>query len=184
MKTILSTTVLISILFFSCIKNNDDKIEIGKGFEIYLTAKPYSHNLKKDYSSVNFDTIVLSNTPILQYKDLQRYDTVNHKLTLSFSHDSLKISDAGVYGRMFVVTIDKKPIYCGFKWPVISSIPCGWVFIEEPYEILDNLNENEIVISFVSKKYADPRLDKRIVERLKSDGKLNNTIPAKISGNQ
>jgi len=171
-KTILSTSILISVLFLSCNKYDDDKMQIGKGFEIYLTANPYSHNLKKDYSSVNFDTILLSDTPILLYKDLKKYDTINHKLTLAISHDSLKIWDVGIYGRMFVVTIDKKPIYCGFKWPVISSIPCGWVFIEEPYEILDNLNDNEIVIGFVTKKHTDPRLDKRIIDRLESDGKI------------
>jgi len=172
MKTIFTISILICLFMVSCTKQDDDKVEIGKGFEIYLTVKPYSHNFKKNYSILNFDTILLPDTPILFYKDLIKYDTANHKLTLDISNDSLKISESGIYGRMFVVTIDKKPIYCGFKWPVISSIPCGWVFIEEPYEILDNLNENEIVISFVSKKYSDPRLDKRIINRLESDGKI------------
>ncbi|MCK4661617.1 MAG: hypothetical protein KAT68_02025 [Bacteroidales bacterium] len=173
MKIKLTITVLICLLIMSCEKdNNDNKIEIGNGFEIYLTVTPYSHNLYKDYSIIDFDTILLSDTPILRYNDLEKYDTITHKLTLGISHDSLKIGDAEVYGRMFVVTIDMNPIYCGFKWPVISSIPCNWVFIEEPYEDLDNLNDNEIVISFVSEEYADPRLDKRIVDRWKTDGKI------------
>ena len=125
-----------------------------------------------DYGTVDFDTILLLDTPILRYNDLKKYDTLTHKLTLGISHDSLKIGDASVYGRMFVVTIDQEPIYCGFKWPVISSIPCNWVYIEEPYEDLDNLNNNEIVISFSSEQYIDPRLDRRIVDRLKQDGKI------------
>lgn len=173
MKTKLTIAVLIGLLIISCKKNNDDhNVEIGKGFEIYLTVIPYSHNLYMDYSTVDFDTILLSATPILRYNDLNKYDTITHKLTLGISHDSLNIGDAGVYGRMFVVTIDKTPIYCGFNWPVISSIPCNWVFIKEPYTDLDNLNDNEIVISFVSEEYFDPRLDSRIVDRLKIDGKL------------
>jgi hypothetical protein len=32
--------------------------------------------------------------------------------------------------------------------------------------------DNEIVITFVSNEYADPRMDSRIVERLKADGKI------------
>jgi len=170
MKTKLIMTVLIGLLIISCDNSND--IKIGNGLEIYLTKTAYISNLQKDYSSMNLDTVVLQDAPILKYKDISSYDTLTHKLTLAISHDSLKIGQASVYGRMFIVTIDKKPIYCGFKWPIISSIPCNWVFIEEPYDGLDNLKDNEIEISFQSKQYTDPRNDKRIIDRLKKDGKL------------
>ena len=172
MKTKLILTVLISLLIMSCEKDGNKSFAIGEGFEIYFTETYYIHNLEMDYGTVDFDTILLLDTPILRYNDLKKYDTLTHKLTLGISHDSLKIGDASVYGRMFVVTIDQEPIYCGFKWPVISSIPCNWVYIEEPYEDLDNLNNNEIVISFSSEQYIDPRLDRRIVDRLKQDGKI------------
>jgi len=172
MKTQLTIIVLISLLITSCEKdNNYNSFDLGEGFEIYMTVTPFTHDLEMDYSTVDFDTIVLSDTPILRYNDLKRYDTLNHKLTLGISHDSLKIGNASVYGQMFAVTIDKEPIYCGFKWPVISSIPCNWVFIEEPYYNLDSLDDKEIVIRFISQQYADPRLDNRIIDRLKEDGK-------------
>ena len=172
MKPKLTLTVLISLIIISCEKDDNNNFAIGEGFEIYPTVTYYTHNLEIDYSTVDFDTILLSDTPILRYNDLKKYDTLTHKLTLGISHDSLKIGDASVYGRMFVVTIDKEPIYCGFNWPVISSIPCNWVFIMEPYEDLDNLNDKEIVISFISEQYIDPRLDRRIVNGLKQDGKI------------
>lgn len=73
---------------------------------------------------------------------------------------------------MFVITVDKIPVYCGFKWPVISSVPCNWVYIVEPYEDLDHLADNEIVLGFATGQYKDPRLDRRIVGRLKADGKI------------
>jgi hypothetical protein len=73
---------------------------------------------------------------------------------------------------MFVVTVDRIPTFCGFKWPVISSVPCNWVYIEEPFEALDNLQDNEVVLSFSSGIYSDPRMDIRILKRLKHDGKL------------
>ena len=169
MKHIIYISILV-VLIASCEKK--EARDPGTGFEIYLTEIPYSHNLEKDYSLVDFDTISLQEEPILFYSEVISYDTTAHKLTIGISHDSLRIGDAGVYGRMFVVTIDKEPVYCGFKWPVLSSVPCNWVFIEEPYEELDHLADNEIVISFSSYQYPDPRLDSRIVDRLKKDGKL------------
>ena len=172
MKTELIIAILISLLTIACENSDDKSFAIGEGFEIYLTVTPFSHNLYMDYSTVDFDTILLSDTPILRYNDLKNYDPITHKLTLGISHDSLRIGDAGVYGRMFVVTIDKIPIFCGFKWPVISSIPCNWVYIEEPYEDLDNLRDNELVISFSSEIYPDPRTDNRILNRLLQDGKI------------
>lgn len=173
MKTKSIIAALICLITVSCEKNNNDnKVEIGKGFEIYLTVEPYAHNLYQDYGNIDFDTVLLSDKPILRYNDLKTYDTIVHKLTLNISHDSLKIGAAGVYGQMFVVTIDKDPVYCGFKWPVISSVPCNWVYIEEPYQELDGLNDNELIISFSSEQYTDPRLDKRITDRLKADKKI------------
>jgi hypothetical protein len=172
MKTQLVISVLIGFLILSCENKSENENTLGEGFEIYLTEIPYSHNLYMDYGTIDFDTIVFSKTPILRYNDLLNYDTITHKITLGISHDSLRIGDAGVYGRMFVVTIDKNPIYCGFKWSVISSVPCNWVYIEEPYIELDNLNDNELIISFSSESYDDPRNDKRIVDRLMQDGKI------------
>lgn len=167
----LSILVLICLLFASCSHNKD--FEIGEGFEIYLSTIPYHYRYQTDYKNIDFDTIDLQGTPVLRYNDLQKYDTLIHKLTLGISHDSLKIGDAGVYGRMFVVTIDKEPIYCGFKWPVLSSVGCNWIFIEEPYTELDQLEDDEIVISRSSNVDPDPRRDRRIVDRLKADGKID-----------
>lgn len=164
-------TILFALLILSCDKEKCN--ETGEGFEIYLTDTPYSFRYEIDYNALDFDTIALQSIPILRYNDLIKYDTLHHKLTLGISHDSLKIGDAGVYGRMFVVTIDKEPIYCGFKWPVISSVGSGWIYIEEPYTELDHLADNEIVISCNSDVNPDPRMDKRIIRHLKADGKLH-----------
>ncbi len=166
----------ISVLFTACeVVNSDLNNEptIGSGLEIYLTQSEYIDNLDLDYNNVNLDTIALKSNPMLSYKDLLSYDTTEHKFTLRISHDVLKIGESGVYGRMFIVTIDKKPIYCGFNWPVISSIPCNWIYIEEPYEELDGLEDNEILIKFNSLKEKDPRLNRIIVERPEKDGKIS-----------
>ncbi|MBS0000071.1 MAG: hypothetical protein KFF73_13915 [Cyclobacteriaceae bacterium] len=173
MKTRMAIMILYIFQFISCDGEKNDKMyPIGAGFEIYDTVNPYSYNLESDYSIVNFDTVQLKQIPILKYEDLIKYDTSAHKLTIDVSHNSLKIDNAGVNGRMFVVTLDNQPVYCGFKWPVISSVPCHWIYIEEPYEELDGLLDSEIVISFSTENYPDPRLDKRIIDRLTADGKI------------
>ncbi len=87
MKIKLTFLTLICLIVISCEKNNDDnKFDIGKGFELYLTITPYSHNLYKDYGTINFDTILLSDKPFLRYNDLIKHDTLTHKLTLGISH--------------------------------------------------------------------------------------------------
>ena len=169
--------VLIGLLIISCEKDNNGNSPNTDGFEIYRTKTTYRHEINKDYSIVDLDTIVLEDTPIFRYRDLIKYDTSSHKLSIGISHDSLKFDNTSVYGSMFVVTLDKNPIYCGFYWLMISSVPCNWVYILEPYYELDSLEDNEIVIGFnynssYWQKYPDPRLDTRIVDRLIEDGKI------------
>ncbi|MFH0761938.1 MAG: hypothetical protein V2A67_10590 [Bacteroidota bacterium] len=172
MKTKLLLASAFAFLTMASVSCMKDRFDVGEGFEIYLTVTPYSDNLSIDYSQVDLDTFLLQDTPILRYNDLLKYDTITHTLTLGISHDSLEVGNASVYGRMFMVTVDSKPIYCGFKWPVYSSVAPNWVFIEEPFEALDSLNDNEIIIKFMSDELTDPRLDKRIVDKLKADGKI------------
>jgi hypothetical protein len=165
-------TTIICLKLLSCETGPERTVEIGNGIEIFLTETPYTNQLDINYSTMDFDTIVLSDIPMLRYNDIQYYDTLSHKVTLGVSHDRLNIGDAGIYGRMFVVTVDKQPIYCGFKWPVISSVPCNWVSIQEPIVELDQLKDNEIVISFAQGGQTDPRMDTRLIDRLKADGKI------------
>ncbi len=180
MKTHLTILVLIGFLIISCECNNDD-IQPGAGFEIYKVDTTYFHDSNIDNSTLDLDTFALKDTPILRYEDLIKYDTSSHKLTIGISHDSLTIkwsSNAYInFGSMFMVTLDKEPIYCGWFWSVSNSKLCNWVHIEEPYYEFDSLEENEVVMSFRYEserwqKYPDPRLDPRIVERLAKDGKI------------
>ena len=169
--TKLALTILMFLICLAC-ERCKENYGTGEGVEIYLAATPFTYRYQIDYAAIDYDTIALLDSPVLRYNDLLKYDTLTHKLTLGISHDSMMIGDAGVYGRMFVVIVDKEPIYCGFKWPVISSVSCNWVFIEEPYTELDGLSDNEIVISCSSNVVPDPRLDRRIIDRLKADGKI------------
>ena len=181
MKTQLTIIGLIGILIISCEKdNNDNHSNNNDGFEIFRVDTTYLHNIHMDYSTLDLDTLVLEDSPILRYEDIMKYDTTKHKLAIGISHDSIKIVNTtfeGRYGSMFMVTLDKVPIYCGWFWSGMYSNPCNWVYIKEPHYEVDSLEDNEVIISFhynrdYWQKYPDPRLDPRIVERLIADGKI------------
>ena len=170
---------LIGFLIISC-ECSDDDIQLGAGFEIFRVDTPYFHDIQKDYSTLNLDTLALEEVPLLRYDDIIVYDTGSHKLTLKISHDSLKIEELSFdepYSSMFMVTIDSDPIYCGWFWYGGFSRPVNWVYIDEPHYKYDSLENNEIDINFhylcdYWQKNPDPRLDPRIVERLARDGKI------------
>ena len=79
MKTNLTIIFLIGFLIISCEKDNNGNSPNTDGFEIYRTKTTYRHEINKDYSIVDLDTIVLEDTPILRYDDLIKYDTITHK---------------------------------------------------------------------------------------------------------
>ncbi|MEN8229181.1 MAG: hypothetical protein ABFS38_13565 [Bacteroidota bacterium] len=179
MKTHLTIPVLIGLLLISC-DCNDDDIQPNAGFEIFRVDTPYFHDIQKDYSTLDLDTIALEETPLLRYDDILKYDTGSHKLTLGISHDSLKIMELSFdekYSSMFMVTLDNDPIYCGWFWNGGFSRPVNWVYIDEPHYEIDSLEDNEIDIKFhyqsdYWQKDPDPRLNPRIFERLAKDGKI------------
>ncbi len=171
--------IVIGILMISCDCNNDE-VQPGAGFEIFRVDTTYFHDIHMDYSTLDLDTLVLEDAPILRYEDLMKYDTATHKLTIGISHDTFKIEALDFhhnFGSMFVVAVDKEPIYCGWFVAGFWSMPCNWVYILEPIYQSDSLEDNEVIISFhynsdFWQKYPDPRLDPRIVERLVKDGKI------------
>jgi hypothetical protein len=179
MKTNLIIVYLIGLLILSCEKDSKDDSK-GAGFEIYRVDTTYLHNIHKDYSTLDLDTFILEDAPILRYEDLLKYDTAKHKLTIGISHDSLKIEVSDFdhnFGSMFMVTLDKEPIYCGWFVGGFWSMPCNWVYILEPIYESDSLEDDEVIISFhynsdYWQKNPDPRLDPRIIERLSADGKI------------
>jgi len=164
--------VLIGLAAVSCEKNSDVKsYPDGEGFEIYLPDSAYRYNAYTDYGNVDFDTILLQKTPAIRYNDVIKYDTLDHSITLggfkNYSH-------IGEPGHMFVVTMNKLPIYCGFfhsSGPIGSSPPAPIYgeFIWIPIH-------NKLYIGFESAWYAipqtDKRMDRRIIDRLIVDGKI------------
>lgn len=166
--------VLVGLTAVSCEKNSDVKsYPIGEGLEIYEPDSAYHYNAYTDYGNVDFDTILLQKTPVITYNDVIKYDTLDYVITLG---NFKNYSHIGASRGMFVVTMNKLPIYCGFFYSTgpgpIGSSPAAPVYGEFIYIPI----HNKLYIGFNSAWYAipqkDKRMDRRIIDRLMVDGKI------------
>ena len=183
--SILLALSLIIMIQLSCSdESNLDSID-SSDFEIFLTENLINYNGSIDYSKINLDTIDLNDIPFLTMADIESYDTVNHIINLKKNKDDLDFPSPEVYGQMFVVVVDKEPVYCGFFWSIISSVPCNWIFIEDPNE-LNGLTDHQIQISAGYPNFShfhgvDPRNNSCIIDVFRQNGKL--TSNTRITGN-
>jgi len=148
-----------------------DPLPFNYGVEIYLTKQNTKMFYLTDYTTINLDTIELEAKPYIKYADILYYDTTQHIIGLRYSHHNLSFDSVAVLGRMFVVTLNGQAQYCGFLWAAISSIPCNWVFMEEPIDELITYKQNEVQLKLMYPQTVDPRCNPEIFARLKADGK-------------
>jgi hypothetical protein len=161
-----------SILQLGCNKTTNSA-EIGEGMEIYLTKSPKTNDYSIDYNKLKIDTIELDPLPIIKYNEITSYSKASHTMKLSINTDEVKSDIKSVYGRMFILTLDKKPIYCGFMWPLVSSATCSHVFIFDKL-VGPNGEKNIMKIKFTNPTYFDPRSNSKLMSRLRDDNKLIN----------
>lgn len=170
--------LIFTILFLTfCSKDDENDFKPGEGIEFYSAQYRFPYSYGINYDSIILDTINLQLNAFIYYNDIIRYDTLNHIIDLSFPYDSISFCNVGVYGQLFVVTLDSDPVYCGFLWSGYSSVPCHWVAMYEPIEELHDLQKNQIKISlgYPNGEHFhgnDPRNNKEIFRRLLKDGKV------------
>ena len=99
-----------------------------EGFAIYLPQGDVSPQNMPDLNSVKLPT-----QPFIGMNDIVSYNPENYQLTLT--PDAINRIDAlqvGVYGKSFVVCVDRIPVYWGAFWTPISSVPFDGFAIEQP----------------------------------------------------
>ena len=180
-----TSLILPSIFLLQSSCSNDD-IEIPE-FDIYAAKNLWEYKPLINNNTLNLDTVELSEEPFLTLDKIGRYDTANHIIMLKGSKYDLKYPDMRLSGQLFVVSINKEPVYGGFFWDINSSQPCRWVVILKPP---DGIPDNQIKIGL---GYAtdtivgtDPRSDPRVIEAFRKSGKLiyaPQTVVFKFAGN-
>jgi hypothetical protein len=132
MRNIIFTFIGTGLIFSGCETSNPRPYySIGQGLEIYMAKHINSFNSGLDYTQIVLDTVQLQEKPIISYNDIKKYNLQNHVAELTITVDKIKGYKPSVYGHMFIVTVDKERIYCGFFRPLLSSAMLDWVIIDE-----------------------------------------------------
>lgn len=174
MKYLISLFCISSLLLLSNCHSSTPRPDFkpGQGVEIYLASHVNSFNPDIDYSKISIDTVQLQAQPFLAYNQIKSYHRANHTFVLTIPVSRLTGYQPRVNGHMFVVTIDKQPVYCGFVQPAISSFYVPWVMISDP--MMAQPAETVLKIYFNSPvQEKDPRNHQILTQRLQQDGKLN-----------
>jgi hypothetical protein len=165
--------VIFIILSAGCSKNvQQTDWKIGEGIEFYLTEIPVSHSYLVDYSKLDLDLIPLEGTPLIRYNDIKNYFKKDHTVELNITNDKISLGQTGINGKMFIVTLDKNPVYCGFYWPVYSSAACNYVFLQFPLPADGMQPSNKINLTLTNTGVPDLKAHSGLMDRLKSDGKI------------
>jgi hypothetical protein len=99
-----------------------------EGFAIYLPEGDVSPQNMPDLNSVKLPT-----QPFIGLNDIVSFNPENYQLTLTPDALNRVIAlQVGVYGKPFVVCVDRIPVYWGAFWTPASSIPFDGFAIEKP----------------------------------------------------
>lgn len=163
--------VTLSLLYFASCEKHNETVQ-GEGLEIYFTKDSSHYDNSVDYNSVDLGKISLNEKPAVLYSEIISVNTATGKIMLNITDSALR--SVGSAKQMFVVTLDKTPMYCGFIQyyappPAILPPPINWVYIQLPTDMLSN---QYFYLSFNQSNNIDPRFSKKIIDRLSADEKI------------
>lgn len=162
-------------------------VVILAGCEKYQSVRQQGNGLEfyfiKDFQKVGTSakiinsTVKLSDSVIIYYDEIKSYnsDTYTFTVTESCANKLNDFKNNHIHGAPFAVTVDKKLIYTGYFWCSFSSSSVDWVTIDP----LNYSGKNQLRVSlgypglFQGDYIPDNRNDYRILDFLRTDGKLN-----------
>jgi hypothetical protein len=132
----------------------------------------------------------IADKPLIGLDDIVSYNSTNHEITLtSDAYNRLTRLQPSVFGKSFVVCVDRKPIYWGAFWTPISSQSFSGVTIEVPLLSGQEARTISINLGYPAESLyrgEDPRNNTTIMESLKQTEKLittpDNPLPHSFKG--
>lgn len=142
--------------------------ESGEGFAIYLLVRDVQVQAVPALSNLE-----LAESPVISLKDIISYEKATHHIRLS-KEASQRVRDLAVpvRGRVFVVCVDRQPMYWGAFWTPISSMSFDGVTILKPLGAQDTI---QIGLGYPGGGFfqgTDPRSDPEVFRSLEQAGKL------------
>ena len=172
LKPVLLSVVCILAISGGCSAPNDE------GFAIYLTEGDISPwEMPSSLSRIG-----IPDEPLVGMEDVVKYDSESYQITLS-ENASNRVSALKVptSGKSFVVCVNRKPVYRGTFWTMLSSAipPENCVIVFPPLSHTVRMSGIEMVsmspdimeLSYYSGN-NDPRNNPEILESLEQAGKL------------
>jgi hypothetical protein len=146
----------------------------GEGFAIYLTRDDVPTTRMEALSHVE-----LAGQPVIAANDILSYNAQTHEMKLSpGAFERILQMDVPVWGRSFLVCVDRNPVYWGAFWTPISSISFDGVTIWKPYGV----HEPPVItlaLGYPSPSFyvgEDLRNNPEIIKALERAGKLINKL--------
>jgi len=140
-----------------------------KEYSIYLLAQDTSPHKMPVVSHLE-----LADKPIVSIEDVVSYTRDTHEIELvDEALERISKLDVPVDGRVFVVCIDRDPIYWGAFWTPISSMAFDGVVIVKPSS--PKTRVVQIQLGYPSANAftgTDPRSSEEILQALARAGKL------------
>ncbi|MDP2918747.1 MAG: hypothetical protein Q8O43_00810 [Dehalococcoidia bacterium] len=116
----------------------------------------------------------LASEPLIAMEDVISYSGTDHEIELTASaYDRLRRIGVPVWGKVFVVCVNRQPVYSGAFWAIYSSQSFDGVIILTP--LPPGKNAIRIELGYPGAgffKGEDPRSDGAILESLRKAGKL------------
>ena len=145
----------------------------GEGFAIYLTRDDVP---PADMATADLNTVALESAPFIATKDIISYDAYIHEIELTpQAFESVDNMTVPMRGLSFVVCVDKKPVYWGAFWTLLSSQAFNGVTIWTNPVMTDKDNTSALELGYPAPSYdqgADPRGNIVVLNALRAAGKL------------
>ena len=160
--------LVILLAVYSCASPKGTAPE-GKGFDIYLLAQDIPVSEMPIVSHLD-----LADGPLVSLKDIVSYSRETHEIELTAqAYQGLLELEVPTNGKVFVVCVDRQPVYWGAFWAVYSSMSFDGVTILTP--LFPDRHTIQLELGYPSESFysgEDPRPNPGIMRSLQQAGKL------------
>jgi hypothetical protein len=155
----------------------------NEGFAIYLPE-----GVTSPANMPALDAVKIPAQPLISQTDVVSYDATTYELTLTPAAFSRLVAlQVPVYGKPFVVCVDRNPVYAGAFWSPVSSVSFNDITIAQPLN--DQTDTVTIQLGYPAQSLftdADARNNTAIIDSFSQTGKLtfvqNNMLPHSLDG--
>jgi hypothetical protein len=154
-----------------------------EGFAIYLPE-----GVTSPTNMPALDAVRIPAQPLISLTDIFSYNSTTWELTLTTAAINRLIAlQVPVYGKPFVVCVDRNPVYAGAFWSPVSSVSFNGITIAQPLN--DQTDTVTIQLGYPAQSLftgADPRNNAAIIDSFQQTGKLtfvqDNMLPHSLDG--